>query len=82
MDQYEHFLKILLDQFGSLTPLLDNVAKIYYPRLSRAKLMEKARLHKFPFKCYRLGTSQKDPYIVDIQSFAKYLSERSSTETL
>ncbi|WP_171495682.1 pyocin activator PrtN family protein [Acinetobacter ursingii] len=76
MNQYELFLKNLLDQFGSLTPLLENVAKIYYPRLSRAKLMEKARLHKFPFKCYRLGLSQKDPYVVDLASFAKYLSER------
>ncbi|MDH2018879.1 pyocin activator PrtN family protein [Acinetobacter ursingii] len=78
MNRNEFFQKILIEQFGSPTPLLDEVAKVYYPRLSRPKLLEKARLGKFPFKCFRLGEGQKSPYIVDIFSFAKFLSEKFS----
>lgn len=76
MDMSTKYAEMLILQFGSPTPLLEEIAKFYFPRFSRAKLLEKARLNKFPFKCFRLGDSQKDPYVVDIFSFAKYLSER------
>lgn len=62
-------------QFRSPTPKLEDIAKVYYSHLSKCKLLEKARNQEFPFTCFRLGTSQKSPYLVDIYELAKILDE-------
>ena len=49
---------------------------VYYPHLSRAKRLEKARNMEFPFLCYRLDESQKSPYLVDIFDLAFVLENR------
>ncbi|MBP6151860.1 MULTISPECIES: pyocin activator PrtN family protein [unclassified Acinetobacter] len=66
----------LFMQFRTMTPSLDQVCDVYYPHLSRAKRLEKARNMEFPFLCYRLDESQKSPYLVDIIDLAFVLEQR------
>lgn len=60
-------------QFRAVNPTLDAVAATYYPHLSKAKILEKARKQEFPFVCFKLDTSQKSPYLVDIKDLAYVL---------
>ena len=66
----------LFMQFRTAMPTLDRVCDIYYPHLSKAKRLEKARNGEFPFCCFKLDTSQKAPYFVDIIDLAFVLEER------
>lgn len=66
----------LFMQFRTMTPSLDQICDVYYPHLSRAKRLEKARNMEFPFLCYRLDESQKSPYLVDIFDLAFVLENR------
>ena len=66
----------LFMQFRTATPTLDQVCDIYYPHLSKAKRLEKARNVEFPFCCFKLDTSQKAPYFVDIIDLAFVLEEK------
>ncbi|CAI3161608.1 hypothetical protein MWMV7_MWMV7_03283 [Acinetobacter calcoaceticus] len=63
-------------QFRTSIPTLKKVGEIYYPHLSKAKLLEKARKMEFPFVCYKLDESQKLPYLVDIIDLAFILKQR------
>ena len=64
-------------QFRTATPTLDQVCDMYYPHIiSKAKRLEKARNVEFPFCCFKLDTSQKAPYFVDIIDLAFVLEER------
>ena len=63
-------------QFRTATPTLDQVCDIYYPHLSKAKRLEKVRNGEFPFFCFKLDTSQKAPYFVDIIDLAFVLEEK------
>ncbi|RKG29357.1 MULTISPECIES: pyocin activator PrtN family protein [Acinetobacter] len=65
----------LFMQFRTMTPTLDQVGTIYYPHLSKAKLLEKARKNDFPFVCYKLDRTQKAPYFVDIIDLAFVLNK-------
>ena len=49
---------------------------MYYPHLSKAKILEKARKKEFPFICYKIDESQKSPYLVDIFDLAFVLDKR------
>jgi hypothetical protein len=62
-------------QFRTVKPLLADVCAIYYPHLSKATILEKARNHEFPFMCIRLDDSQKAPYFVDLFELAKVFEE-------
>lgn len=66
----------LFMQFKTITPSLDQVCDVYYPHLSRAKRLEKARKLEFPFLCFRIDDSQKSPYLVDILDLAFVLEKR------
>lgn len=66
----------LFMQFRTMTPTLDKVGEVYYPHLSKAKLLEKARKMEFPFVCYKIDESQKSPYLVDIVDLAFILNSR------
>lgn len=70
----------LFMQFKTATPSLDQVCDVYYPHLSRAKRLEKARNMEFPFLCYRLDDSQKSPYLVDILDLAFVLENRYKSQ--
>ena len=63
-------------QFKTMTPTLEQVAAMYYPHLSKAKILEKARKKEFPFICYKIDESQKSPYLVDIFDLAFVLDKR------
>ena len=63
-------------QFRTINPTLEQVGAAYYPHLSKAKLLEKARKMEFPFLCFKLDESQKSPYLVDIVDLAFVLNER------
>lgn len=63
-------------QFRTITPTLEQVGAIYYPHLSKAKLLEKARKMEFPFLCFKVDESQKSPYLVDINDLVFVLNER------
>lgn len=60
----------LFMKFKTPTPTLDMVCDVYYPHLSKAKRLEKARNADFPFLCYKIDKSQKAPYLVDIHDLA------------
>lgn len=66
----------LFMQFKTMTPTLEQVGVMYYPHLSKAKLLEKARKMEFPFICFKLDESQKSPYLVDIIDLAFVLNKR------
>jgi hypothetical protein len=66
----------LFMQFKTMTPTLEQVAAMYYPHLSKAKILEKARKKEFPFICYKIDESQKSPYLVDIFDLAFVLDKR------
>lgn len=66
----------LFMQFKTMTPTLEQVAAMYYPHLSKAKKLEKARKKEFPFICYKIDESQKSPYLVDIFDLAFVLDKR------
>ena len=66
----------LFMQFKTMTPTLEQVGAMYYPHLSKAKLLEKARKKEFPFICYKIDESQKSPYLVDIFDLAFVLDKR------
>lgn len=65
----------LFMQFKTLTPTLEQVCTVYYPLLSRAKVLEKARNMEFPFVCFKIDKSQKSPYLVDIFDLAFVLDQ-------
>ena len=65
----------LFMRYRSMTVLLDEVVKDYYPHLSKVKVLEKARNQEFPFSCFKLYKSQKAPYFVHIQDLAKVLDQ-------
>ena len=60
-------------QFKTITPTLEVVGAVYYPHLSKAVLLEKARNHDFPFACYRIDKSQKAPYFVNLTDLSDFL---------
>lgn len=62
---------ILFLQYKKLAVPLLEIVNDYYPHLSKAKMMERARLQQFPFTCFRLDGSQKAPYFVHIDEVAK-----------
>ncbi|WP_151980739.1 pyocin activator PrtN family protein [Acinetobacter guerrae] len=70
----------LFMQFRTLTPTLEQVCDVYYPHLSKAKILEKARNEEFPFCCFKLDTSQKAPYFVDIIDLAFVLEEKYKSQ--
>ncbi|MEN3979486.1 MULTISPECIES: pyocin activator PrtN family protein [Acinetobacter] len=65
----------LFMQFKTITPTLEQVGAMYYPHLSKAKLLEKARNMDFPFPCYRIDDSQKAPYLINLADFSEFLSK-------
>ena len=65
----------LFMRYRSMTVLLDEVVKDYYPHLSKVKVLEKARNQEFPFSCFKLDKSQKAPYFIHIQDLAKVLDQ-------
>ncbi|QOW47707.1 MULTISPECIES: pyocin activator PrtN family protein [Acinetobacter] len=68
----------LFMQFRTLTPSLEQVCNVYYPHLSKAKILEKARNMEFPFVCFKIDDSQKSPYFVDIIELSYLLEEKYS----
>ncbi|MEG2723902.1 MAG: pyocin activator PrtN family protein [Acinetobacter sp.] len=62
-------------KFRSATPKLNDIAKEYYPHLSKEKVLEKARQQKFPFTCFRIDESQKGAFFVDIHELAEVLDK-------
>lgn len=69
-----NFSDYLFMQFKTMTPTLEQVGAMYYPHLSKAKLLEKARNMDFPFPCYRIDDSQKAPYLVNLADFSEFLT--------
>ena len=65
----------LFMRFKTITPTLDQIGEVYYPHLSKAKLLEKARNMDFPFPCYRIDGSQKAPYLVNLADFSEFLTK-------
>ena len=66
----------LFMQFKTMTPTLEQVGAMYYPHLSKAKLLEKAKKMEFPFVCFKLEKKKKSPYLVDIIDLAFVLNKR------
>lgn len=54
----------LFMQFRTATPTLDQVCDIYYPHLSKAKRLEKARNGEFPFSASNLIQVRKHPTLL------------------
>ncbi|OJU54507.1 MAG: hypothetical protein BGN93_05560 [Acinetobacter sp. 39-4] len=54
---------------------LDDVSKEYSLHLCKEKVLEKVRLQKFPFVCFRIDESPKGPFFVEITELAKAFDE-------
>jgi len=63
-------------KYRAITVPLIDIVNDYYPHLSKAKMMERARQQEFPFSCFRLDGSQKAPYFVHINELAKFFDKQ------
>ncbi|MFX6761093.1 pyocin activator PrtN family protein [Acinetobacter baumannii] len=66
----------LFMKYRSMTVELMTIVSDYYPHLSKAKMLEKARNQDFPFSCFRLDKSQKAPYFVHVKDLAHVLDQQ------
>ena len=67
---------ILFLQYKKLAVPLLEIVNDYYPHLSKAKMLERARQQEFPFTCFRLESSQKAPYFVHINELANLFDKQ------
>ena len=65
----------LFIKYRSMTVGLLDVAKDYYPHLSKAELLRKAGHQDFPFSVFKLDKSKRAPYLVRVQDLAEALDK-------
>ena len=67
----------LMSAYGEPTANLDQVCERYFG-LSRAEAMRQAARGELPVKVFRVGKSQKAPYLVCLQALAKLLDDANA----
>ncbi|GAB7228722.1 hypothetical protein D8T51_21605 [Vibrio vulnificus] len=69
---------LLLAQFGNRT--LIPVEELAEPYLGVAvnTAKRKAKCNELPFPCFRVGLSQKSPYVVHLSELVKYIDQRTN----
>ena len=56
-----------------------DVAKEYYPHISKAEVLRKANNQEFPFSVFKIDQSKRAPFLVHIKDLADALDkERES----
>jgi hypothetical protein len=65
----------LFMKYRTLTPNLIDVAKDYYPHLSKFDVLRKANQQEFPFTVFKIDKSKRAPFMVHITELAKILDE-------
>ena len=56
-----------------------DVAKDYYPHISKAEVLRKANNQEFPFSVFKIDQSKRAPFLVHIKDLADALDkERES----
>jgi hypothetical protein len=66
-------------KYHSTTVDLMDVAKEYYPHISKAEVLRKANNQEFPFSVFKIDQSKRAPFLVHIKDLADALDkERES----
>lgn len=66
----------LFIKYKAMTVQLLDVAKDYYPHLSKAELLKRAGAQEFPFSVFKLDKSKRAPYLVRVQDLAEALDKQ------
>lgn len=61
-------------QFRKTVIELTDLCAEYYPHLNKKLIASKASKQEFPFPCFKLDSSQKAPYFVNIDDVAEVLN--------
>ncbi len=61
---------------GKAVLSLEEVAKEYLGMNDKIRIQRKARAGEFPFPVFRLGNSQKSPWLVSIEDLAAYIDKQ------
>lgn len=56
---------------------LEVILKDYFPHLNKQSANKQAARQSLPFPVFKADSSQKSPYLVDLQLFAIYLHNQS-----
>ncbi|WP_244536396.1 pyocin activator PrtN family protein [Agarivorans sp. QJM3NY_29] len=71
---------ILLQQFNyrALIPV-EELAEPYL-NLARRTALNRAKTHSLPFPCFRVGDTQKSPYVVALSDLVEFIDRRIEEE--
>jgi hypothetical protein len=70
---------ILLEQFGSVIIPVEELAESYL-HLARRTALNRAKTHSLPFPCFRLGDSNKSPFVVHLNDLVEFIDRRVAEE--
>jgi hypothetical protein len=70
---------ILLEQFGSVIIPVEELAESYL-HLARRTALNMAKTHSLPFPCFRLGDSNKSPFVVHLNDLVEFIDRRVAEE--
>lgn len=62
-----------------MTVNLLDIAKDYYPHISKAELLRKANNQDFPFSVFKLDKSKRAPFLVHVKDLANVLDKEYET---
>jgi hypothetical protein len=70
---------ILLEQFGSVIIPVEELAESYL-HLARRTALNMAKKHQLPFPCFKLGNSNKSPFVVHLNDLVDFIDRRVAEE--
>ncbi|HCG6477556.1 TPA: pyocin activator PrtN family protein [Vibrio parahaemolyticus] len=71
---------LLLQQFNHRVAIpVEEIAEPYL-NLARRTALNRAREHKLPFPCFKMGDSNKSPYVVHLNDLVNYIDRRVEEE--
>ncbi len=78
-DNYSLTHTKLFEQFGSVVILVEDLAESYL-HLARRTALNMAKTHQLPFPCFRLGNSNKSPFVVHLNDLVEFIDRRAAEE--
>jgi hypothetical protein len=70
---------LLFSKFGSVIIPVEEIAETYL-NLARRTALNKAKTHSLPFPCFKLGDSNKAPYVVHLTELVNFIEKKRSEE--
>ena len=65
-------------KYHSTTVDLMDIAKDYYPHISKAEVLRKANNQEFPFSVFKIDKSKRAPFLIHVKDFADVLDKQYS----